>query len=88
MMKCLPVVFLTILLMGAACMLTAHAQRVVRQVEQTGSFQSGRLLFAVAFRPGTDELIIPFTKNRCAKAEVIPAKAGIQTSGWGTWIPD
>lgn len=29
----------------------------MRRVEQTGSFQRGRLLFAVAFRPGTDELI-------------------------------
>ena len=34
------------------------------------------------------QTLIPITKNRCTKAEVIPAKAGIQTSDWGTWIPD
>ena len=28
-----------------------------RRTTQAGSFQSGRLLFAVAFRPGTDGLI-------------------------------
>jgi WD40 repeat protein len=33
------------------------SRSIVRRTSQEGSFQSGRLLFAVAFRPGTDEFI-------------------------------
>ena len=42
---------------GHTTLIDAETFSIVRRVEQTGSFQSGRLLFAVAFRPGTDELI-------------------------------
>ena len=42
---------------GHATLLDARTRSIVRRMEQQASFPSGRLLFAAAFRPGTDELI-------------------------------
>jgi WD40 repeat protein len=42
---------------GHTTLIDTDTRSVVRRTTQDGSFQSGRLLFAVAFRPGTDELI-------------------------------
>lgn len=42
---------------GRTTLIDANTQTIVRRVEQNASFQSGRLLFAVAFCPGSDDLI-------------------------------
>jgi WD40 repeat protein len=42
---------------GHTTLIETATRSIVRRTSQEGSFQSGRLLFAVAFRPGTDELI-------------------------------
>lgn len=42
---------------GGTTLLSARGRSVVRRLKQEASFASGRLLFAAAFRPGTDEFI-------------------------------
>jgi WD40 repeat protein len=42
---------------GNTTLIDTDTRSIVRRTAQDGSFQSGRLLFAVAFRPGTHELI-------------------------------
>ena len=42
---------------GNTTLIDPRTRSIVRRTAQDGSFQSGRLLFAVAFRPGTHELI-------------------------------
>jgi WD40 repeat protein len=42
---------------GNTTLIDTNTRSIVRRTSQEGSFQSGRLLFAAAFRPGTDELI-------------------------------
>jgi WD40 repeat protein len=42
---------------GNTTLIDTDTRSIVRRTSQNGSFQSGRLLFAVAFRPGTNELI-------------------------------
>lgn len=42
---------------GTTTLIDAQTRSIVRRTTQDGSFQSGRLLFAVAFRSGTDEVI-------------------------------
>lgn len=42
---------------GRTTLIDAEALSIVRRVEQAGSFESGRLLFAVAFRPAADQFI-------------------------------
>jgi WD40 repeat protein len=42
---------------GHTTLIGTDTRSIVRRTAQDGSFQSGRLLFAVAFRPGTHELI-------------------------------
>ncbi|HHP7239946.1 WD40 repeat domain-containing protein [Longibacter sp.] len=42
---------------GNTTLISTDTRFIVRRSSQDGSFQSGRLLFAAAFRPGTDELI-------------------------------
>jgi len=42
---------------GHTTLIDTETLSIVRRLEQAGSFQSGRLLFAAAFRPGTDEII-------------------------------
>lgn len=42
---------------GHTTLVDAETLTIVRRVEQEGSFESGRLLFAVAFRPNTDQFV-------------------------------
>jgi WD40 repeat protein len=42
---------------GNTTLIDPRTRSIVRRTTQEGSFQSGRLLFAVALRPGTDEVI-------------------------------
>jgi WD40 repeat protein len=42
---------------GRTTLIDPATRTVTRRFRQAGSFPSGRLLFAVAFRPGTDEVI-------------------------------
>lgn len=42
---------------GHTTLIDAQTLSIVRRLDQAGSFESGRLLFAVAFRPGADQLI-------------------------------
>ena len=42
---------------GNTTLIAPRTRSIVQRTAQDGSFQSGRLLFAVAFRPGTDEII-------------------------------
>lgn len=42
---------------GHTTLIDAKTLSIVRRLDQAGSFQSGRLLFAVAFRPNTDDII-------------------------------
>jgi WD40 repeat protein len=42
---------------GHTTLIDSRTRAIVRRTSQDGSFRSGRLLFAVAFRPGTDDFI-------------------------------